>query len=104
MEKKEEKPRKNEEEEEEEAGQRHQPPYISGMEPVQREAYGGGLYGKEEGQPNRPTGNPPASSTQSADGPDEATTKSPHLPLVIVTLISPVKPTFSKISFRQDED
>ena len=55
MEKKEEKPRKNEEEEEEEAGQRHQPPYISGMEPVQREAYGGGLYGKEEGQPFAPS-------------------------------------------------
>ncbi|XP_071924107.1 uncharacterized protein [Coffea arabica] len=62
-------------------GQRHQPPYISRMEPVQREAYGGGLYGKEEGQPNRPAGNPPASSTQSADGPDEATTKKPkHKP------------------------
>lgn len=59
------------------AGQ--QPPNISPMVPVTKEAYGGGLYGKEEEgkrkQDNKPNENkPPASETQSADGPAEAAT------------------------------
>ncbi|KAL1225073.1 hypothetical protein V5N11_019205 [Cardamine amara subsp. amara] len=66
----------------------HQPPYISEMQPVTHEAYGGGLYGKDddekeakniEKEPNKP--HHPASETQSADGPDDAKTMTPkHKP------------------------
>ncbi|CAA7041725.1 unnamed protein product [Microthlaspi erraticum] len=72
----------------------HQPPYISQMQPVMHEAYGGGLYGqddeiekdaktiekdaknieKEPQQHHRP-----ASETQSADGPNETNTMKPKL-------------------------
>ncbi|XP_010494164.2 PREDICTED: uncharacterized protein LOC104771343 [Camelina sativa] len=68
----------------------HQPPYISQMQPVTHEAYGGGLYGKDD---EKETTNlekegkdvekehlqhkPPASETQSADGPDEVKTLTP---------------------------
>ncbi|KAJ4959769.1 hypothetical protein NE237_019679 [Protea cynaroides] len=44
------------------------PPHISPMVPVTEGAYGGGMYGTEVGQPNKRT-KPPASDTQSADGP-----------------------------------
>lgn len=59
-----------------------QPPNISPMEPVTRCAYGGGMYGTEEGQPEEPPGNKaPASETQSADGPVEfAETRPKHTP------------------------
>lgn len=58
----------------------HQPPNISEMKPLTREAYGGGMYGAEEGRQGRrrrgdPAGGsarPRASLTQSADGPEEA--------------------------------
>lgn len=72
----------------------HQPPYISRMQPVTHEAYGGGLYGKDdeeetnnlekeakniEKEPHKP--HHPASDTQSADGPDAAKTMTPkHKP------------------------
>lgn len=61
----------------------HQSSNTFSMLPVTKEAYGGGLYGKEEGkreQDNKPNENkPPASDTQSADGPAEATTTTVHL-------------------------
>ena len=59
-----------------------QPPNISPMEPVTRCAYGGGMYGMEEGQPQKlPANKPPASETQSADGPVEfAETRPKHPP------------------------
>ncbi|MFS7947359.1 hypothetical protein Hanom_Chr06g00547391 [Helianthus anomalus] len=47
-------------------------PVISTMEPLTHEAYGGGMYGKDDDKP--PPKNPrelPASETQSADGPSE---------------------------------
>ncbi|KAI3507149.1 hypothetical protein L1887_21967 [Cichorium endivia] len=47
-------------------------PSISTMEPLTHEAYGGGMYGKDDYKP--PPKNPrepPASETQSADGPSE---------------------------------
>ncbi|EYU17506.1 hypothetical protein MIMGU_mgv1a026572mg, partial [Erythranthe guttata] len=61
-------------------GQKHQPPYISAMQPVTKEAYGGGMYGTEEGEAKQPAGKLPASATQSADGPDEATAEPKHKP------------------------
>lgn len=76
---KEEKQRRDEDEVE--LGEKqHQPPYISPMQPVQREAYGGGLYGKDDEEPKKPAGSPRASETQSADGPAEATTQPKHKP------------------------
>ncbi|KAL5209324.1 hypothetical protein ABZP36_004947 [Zizania latifolia] len=57
--------------------QEHQPPNISEMKPLTREAYGGGMYAYEERRdPTRPR----ASATQSADGPEEAATKPKHTP------------------------
>ena len=47
-------------------------PKISDMKAVTRNAYGGGMYALEEADFNRPTSNPPAAETQSADGPGEA--------------------------------
>jgi hypothetical protein len=55
-------------------------PQISRMEPVTHGAYGGGMYGTEKGQPEKQT-KPPASETQSADGPvDKDTIKLKHNP------------------------
>lgn len=52
------------------AGQ--QPPNISEMKPLTREAYGGGMYAaEEEGGRRRGPARPRASATQSADGPEE---------------------------------
>lgn len=68
----------------------HQPPYISQMQPVMHEAYGGGLYGKDdeketknlekeakniEKEPRQH--HTPVSETQSADGPDEVKSLTP---------------------------
>ncbi|ONI32234.1 hypothetical protein PRUPE_1G355200 [Prunus persica] len=50
----------------------------SRMKPLTYEAYGGGMYGRDEGETEiaaKPKANKPlARETQSADGPDEATT------------------------------
>ncbi|KAL6990511.1 hypothetical protein U1Q18_043100 [Sarracenia purpurea var. burkii] len=59
--------------------QQQQPPNISPMEPITRGAYGGGMYGTEVGQPEKPR-KPPASDTQSADGPAEPETQPKHKP------------------------
>ncbi|KAL6659969.1 hypothetical protein ACP70R_002091 [Stipagrostis hirtigluma subsp. patula] len=48
-----------------------QPPNISEMKPLTREAYGGGMYAGEGEQRRREPGRPRASVTQSADGPEE---------------------------------
>lgn len=51
------------------------------MVPVTHGAYGGGMYGTEDGQSGTATvKKPPASDTQSADGPAEATIKPKHEP------------------------
>ncbi|XP_020574226.1 uncharacterized protein LOC110020456 [Phalaenopsis equestris] len=56
--------------EEQKRGTSSHPPNISDMKPVTHEAYGGGMYGKDDvedggqGQMRKP----PASETQSADG------------------------------------
>ncbi|GJN09181.1 hypothetical protein PR202_ga27163 [Eleusine coracana subsp. coracana] len=51
----------------------HQPPNISEMKPLTREAYGGGMYADEgPGRRAPPSNRPRASVTQSADGPEEA--------------------------------
>ncbi|KAL3505474.1 hypothetical protein ACH5RR_035315 [Cinchona calisaya] len=69
--------------EEDEGGQneseKHQPPNISPTQPVQIEAYGGGLYGKDDDQPKKPHPGR-ASETQSADGPLPPTIKPKHKP------------------------
>ncbi|KAI5353600.1 hypothetical protein L3X38_006494 [Prunus dulcis] len=56
----------------------------SRMKPVTYEAYGGGMYGRDEGETEiaaKPKANkPPAREKQSADGPDEATTGPPKHP------------------------
>ncbi|KAL6511924.1 hypothetical protein OROGR_021521 [Orobanche gracilis] len=70
---------KNKQETEAAAGQKHQPPHISTMQPLTKEAYGGGMYGTDDGEPKQP-GKPPASLTQSADGPEEATVEPMHKP------------------------
>ncbi|XP_071713358.1 uncharacterized protein [Rutidosis leptorrhynchoides] len=47
-------------------------PIISTMEPLTHEAYGGGMYGKDDQQQQtKNPRDPPASETQSADGPSE---------------------------------
>lgn len=57
-----------------------QPPhYISPMKPLTESAYGGGMYGTEEGQ-QRSLQKKPASDTQSADGAVEAEMKPKHAP------------------------
>ncbi|KAA8537428.1 hypothetical protein F0562_026885 [Nyssa sinensis] len=63
----------------EEENEKHQPPFISRMEPVTEGAYGGGMYGTEKGQPEKPV-KPPASDTQSADGPAGPTIQPKHKP------------------------
>lgn len=56
------------------------PPHISVMEPLTREAYGGGLYGTDDdGAALKPPG-PPASATQSADGPAQQVAPPKHKP------------------------
>lgn len=77
MEKKEEQRRRKEEDPIQQ--KEHKPPNISPMEPLTREAYGGGMYGTEAGQRQKPR-NPPASDTQSADGPVEPVTQPKHKP------------------------
>lgn len=64
-----------------EVGEEKQPehPVISKMEPTTRGAYGGGMYGTEQGQPEK-TFKPPASDTQSADGPVEPRVEPKHKP------------------------
>ncbi|KAL4272565.1 hypothetical protein GQ457_13G007860 [Hibiscus cannabinus] len=57
----------------------HHPPNISPMYPVTHYAYGGGMYGMEQGQLKKPE-SPPASETQSADGPDERRNEPKHKP------------------------
>lgn len=55
---------------------------MTSMKPVTKEAYGGGMYGKEEGEVYKQPQHP-ASETQSADGPGEATlaqTQPKHTP------------------------
>ncbi|XP_057974368.1 uncharacterized protein LOC131162183 [Malania oleifera] len=58
----------------------HQPPNISRMEPVTHAAYGGGMYGTEEGQQEKPVTKHPASDTQSADGPVGPDVQPKHKP------------------------
>ena len=53
--------------------------HISEMRPVTEEAYGGGMYGTEEGKREKRAG-PPASETQSADGPSEVLPEPKHKP------------------------
>ncbi|KAF6159814.1 hypothetical protein GIB67_030072 [Kingdonia uniflora] len=48
------------------------------MKPINIEAYGGGLYGKDDGETRE--NKPPASDTQSADGPTEPTMEPKHKP------------------------
>ncbi|CAI9260501.1 unnamed protein product [Lactuca saligna] len=49
-------------------------PVISTMEPLTHEAYGGGMYGKDDDKtPPKNPRQPPASETQSADGPSDTT-------------------------------
>lgn len=67
---------KGQEKEKEEA---NQPPFISPMVPVTRGAYGGGMYGTEEGQPEKPEKHR-ASDTQSADGPVGPAIQPKHKP------------------------
>ncbi|XP_057533092.1 ATP-dependent RNA helicase DBP3 [Amaranthus tricolor] len=51
--------------------EKHQAPNISEMKPATENAYGGGMYAQDEEVDARPS-HPPASLTQSADGPPEA--------------------------------
>ncbi|XP_031254644.1 uncharacterized protein LOC116112661 [Pistacia vera] len=62
-----------------EDGNQHQPLNISPMKPLTREAYGGGMYGKEPGLEKKPEKRP-ASETQSADGPVGPDIKPKHPP------------------------
>lgn len=47
------------------------PPNISSMKPITHGAYGGGMYGTDD---RKGPSKPPASETQSADGPVDSTT------------------------------
>lgn len=57
-------------------------PQISRMEPVTQGAYGGGMYGTEKEEPTKQKQTkPPASESQSADGPvDKDAIKIKHNP------------------------
>ena len=70
---------KERDKEEEDVEKQKQAPNITPMKAVTHDAYGGGMYGTEPGQPKKPV-RPPASETQSADGPVEATPKPKHTP------------------------
>ncbi|XP_015884054.3 uncharacterized protein LOC107419769 [Ziziphus jujuba] len=51
------------------------PPNISPMEPITHGAYGGGMYGTDDKRDEKiKPSKPPASQTQSADGPVDSTT------------------------------
>ncbi|KAJ9186363.1 hypothetical protein P3X46_001943 [Hevea brasiliensis] len=63
-------------EKQEREGTLNQPPQISPMKPVNREAYGGGMYANEPGQPQK-VNKKPARETQSAGGADEKATTEP---------------------------
>ncbi|XP_077246150.1 transcription activator-like protein [Tasmannia lanceolata] len=52
---------------------------MSRLQPVTKGAYGGGMYGTEEGLTEKP-GKPPASDSQSADGPVGPTVEPKHKP------------------------
>ncbi|GLT31350.1 hypothetical protein SLA2020_060920 [Shorea laevis] len=59
----------------------HQSPHLTPMIPTTHGAYGGGMYGTEQEQGAKPPNKPPASETQSADGPaDEAKIQPKHPP------------------------
>ncbi|KAL2346191.1 hypothetical protein Fmac_000191 [Flemingia macrophylla] len=53
-------------------------PQISKMEAVTHNAYGGGMYGTEKGEPQKQT-KAPASESQSADGPVDKDAIKPKL-------------------------
>ncbi|KAJ4777878.1 transcription activator-like protein [Rhynchospora pubera] len=58
-----------------------QAPNISELKPVTREAYGGGLYVSEDKTAvNKEGSQPRASTTQSADGPEQRAPKPKHKP------------------------
>ncbi|KAG2698189.1 hypothetical protein I3760_07G138600 [Carya illinoinensis] len=69
-----------ERDDEKEAEKQNQAPNITPMKPVTHHTYGGGMYGNEAGQARTKPTKPPASETQSADGPVEDTTKPKHTP------------------------
>ncbi|XP_034677292.1 uncharacterized protein LOC117907752 [Vitis riparia] len=56
-----------------------QPPNISPMKPLTHAAYGGGLY-RADDEPSRKLVKPPASNTQSADGPEGPNIQPKHKP------------------------
>ncbi|KAK9740127.1 hypothetical protein RND81_03G013600 [Saponaria officinalis] len=58
--------------------QQHNAPNISEMKATTKNAYGGGMYAPEKASENM--SRPPASDTQSADGPVEARLKPKHQP------------------------
>lgn len=53
---------------------------MSKMTPVTQGAYGGGLYGTEEGMQQQQQGKRPASDSQSADGPATDNVELKHKP------------------------
>ncbi|URE00024.1 hypothetical protein MUK42_21561 [Musa troglodytarum] len=55
------------------------PTHISDMKPVTREAYGGGMYGTDD-DGGTAAEKPPASATQSADGPPQPVSAPKHKP------------------------
>ncbi|KAK7828089.1 uncharacterized protein LOC112003960 [Quercus suber] len=69
---------KERDKEEEDVEKQKQAPNITPMKAVTHDAYGGGMYGTEPGQPKKPV-KPPASETLS-DGPVEAIPKPKHTP------------------------
>ncbi|KAK1388610.1 Mediator of RNA polymerase II transcription subunit 26 [Heracleum sosnowskyi] len=56
--------------------------FISDMEPLTKEAYGGGMYGHDDDDTEQPenTERKPASDTQSADGPVGPVVEPKHKP------------------------
>lgn len=72
------KEKERDKEEEEDVEKQKQAPNITPMKAVTHDAYGGGMYGTEPGQPKKPV-KPPASETLS-DGPVETIPKPKHTP------------------------
>ncbi|KAL3736436.1 hypothetical protein ACJRO7_025392 [Eucalyptus globulus] len=65
-----------------EQGSQSGPPHMTPLKPLTHDAYGGGMYGKDDdqGQQERPASKPPASDTQSADGPVGPPVQPKHRP------------------------
>ncbi|XP_030444683.2 uncharacterized protein LOC115667209 [Syzygium oleosum] len=65
---------------EQEQESRSGPPHMTPLKPLTHDAYGGGMYGTDDRQGQQQQERPPASDTQSADGPVGPPVQPKHRP------------------------